>query len=130
MTHQVITQAELGAQRPAMSGAQVVTAYDAGIAAPVQTQWTRFANTQIAVQLDGTATSVIALVLRSAINPFQNPGALGAPADTGGFNGDVATGVAPLLYVEPGIGWWCVNLTTVSGGSVNVSMAGIGGDKS
>jgi len=126
---EVVTEVTLGALRPAASNRQVVTAQDIERTGTFQTGWTKFIDTQIAVQIDGDATSVTATVLRAGINPYQNPNTTtGAPADSSGITGDPSTGIPPNLYTEPGVGWWAVDVTALSGGSINVTMSGIGGD--
>lgn len=95
------------------------------------TDWVRFVNTQIVAQVSGVATAITAVVERSDINPAgpRDPGVTHvAPADTTGFTGDPATGVVPNVYIEPGVGWWRINVTALTGASVNLSLSGIGGD--
>jgi hypothetical protein len=90
--------------------------------APGVTDWIR-AFEQIAVQITGGATSVTAQVERSTEDPAAtvNPAPAGDP-----ITGNPATGIKPVAYAEPGAAWWRVNLSAVSGGTANVSLAGKG----
>ena len=90
------------------------------------TDWIKFVDCNLVAQLDGTATSVVAVVERSATDPAGQYGAHAAPADATGFTGDLTAGIAPNEYVEPGVGWWRINVTTVTGGECTASLSGIG----
>lgn len=99
----------------------------ASAAAPFATAWTRFTIGDICAQISGSATAVVATVQRSDVNPSADGSlAQAAPADATGFTGDPATGIAPNIYSEPGVGWWRVNVTTVTGGTVHASLSGLG----
>jgi hypothetical protein len=104
----------------------------AGNTAPFQTPWTRFVNTSLIAALSGTATAVTATVLRSAVDPnflvngvAQGPAA--SPADSAGFSGSLATGITPNVYTELGAGWWCINVTAISGGTCTATLSGQAG---
>lgn len=86
--------------------------------------WTLFEGTNVAVGLSGTATSVTAVIERSGRDPSGPSGASSAPADTTGLTGNLATGVPANIYEEPGVGWWRVNITASSGGTVLASLSG------
>lgn len=103
----------------------IVTSYDTALAGTGVTGWTAFAATDICAQISGSATSVTATVERSDVDPTLKTAQV-APADSAGFSGDPATGIAPNIYTEPGVGWWRWNITAISGGSVNVSLSGFG----
>lgn len=89
------------------------------------TEWVRFNDTQVIVQVSGTATSAIGLVERSAVDPAVSTDYV-APVDSG-FSADLTTGLAGNAYVESGVGWWRVRLTTVTAGNVFVALSGQGG---
>ncbi len=89
------------------------------------TDWQRFVACDIVAQVSGTATSVVAVIERSATNPDTDEDYTVAPADLTGLTGDLTTGVPPNIYTEPGVGWWRVNVTTNSGGSCTASLSGV-----
>lgn len=98
------------------------------LADPGATEWVKFVDCDIAVALSGTATTVVATVERSSTDPAGTANI--APADNTGFTGDLTAGLAapePNIYTEPGVGWWRVNVGTLTAGNVTVSMTGIGG---
>lgn len=102
-----------------------------GNTVPFQTAWVQFINTNLLAALSGTATAVVAIIERSAVDP--NLGSLGAvtpiisPADSAGFTGSLATGIPPNIYSEPGIGWWRINVTSVTGGTCTATLSGLSG---
>ena len=115
-----------------------IAAYTATSAAPgsaasstFSTDWHMFVNTNIIAALSGTATSVTAVVERSAVNPAllvngSAQGAVTSPADAAGITGNLATGVAPNIYTESGVGWWRIRVTAISGGNCIASLSGLG----
>lgn len=90
------------------------------------TNWIKFANTNVTVQADGTATSMSATVERTTRDPNAGP-VTQAPADGVAFTGSAAAGLTPNVYQETGVAWWRVNVASVSGGSVTFSLSGMGG---
>jgi hypothetical protein len=75
----------------------------------------------IAIQVTGPATNVIAVVERSTIDP-SNGTANPAPISSDNITGNPSTGITVGQYYEPGSAWWRVRLTTLTGPSVNVSI--------
>jgi hypothetical protein len=87
-----------------------------------------FCACDIALQLDGVATAVTAQVQRSVRNPSGADNAGGpawAPVDVA-VSGNAATGIVPVKYSEPGMAWWRVSVTALTGASVGVSLTGKG----
>lgn len=112
---------------PSDSSNREITTEGASATVPFATPWTRFVACDICAQVSGSASAVVAVVQRSDVNPGAD-GALAqaAPADATGFTGNPTTGIAPNIYTEPGVGWWRINVTTVTAGTVRASLSGIG----
>ncbi len=75
----------------------------------------------IAIQVTGTATAVSFIVERSTRNPSDTPNP--APVATDPVTGNPSTGVNVLSYVEPGVAYWRVRITAMTGSNVDVSFA-------
>lgn len=90
------------------------------------TEWAKFQDTMVIVQLDGTATSVTAIVERTTLDPNRSDVFYYAPADDTPITGDPSSGISPSIYQEYGVAWWRVRLTAVAGGTCVASMSGRG----
>lgn len=77
----------------------------------------------VTVQISGTATNIVGRVERSSQDPAVGT-ANWAPAEDTGFSGDLSAGISPRAFIEPAVGWWRVNLTTLTGGNCAVSIVG------
>jgi hypothetical protein len=97
------------------------------------TDWHRFRE-GFAVQITGTATSVTANVIRSTLYPGTNTsgqtidyGQSGCLANSVTYgtaiSGNPSNGII-TTYIEPGTAWFCVQVTAVTGGNVQISMSG------
>lgn len=108
---------------------QAKTNGSAGNTVAFATDWVKFQDTDIVAALSGSATDVEAVVERSAVDPAflvngSPQGAQTSPADATGFTGDLSTGIAPNIYTESGVGWWRINVTTVTGGTCTATLSG------
>lgn len=83
---------------------------------------------QVVVQITGTATAISVRVERSSLCPDSESGPNPAPADGPGIeiSGNASTGIAPVVYVEPAVGWWRLVVTSIAG-SANLSISGFYG---
>lgn len=97
--------------------------YDEGRVAPYASDYKQFGTGSLVLSLSGTATAVTVQVQRSPTPPDRLGNASWAPADVA-VSGSLATGVLPVEYIEPTFGWWRVNVTAVSGGTVSASLSG------
>lgn len=88
------------------------------------TDWVRITD-KLAVQLTGTATAVTVLVERSTRDPLGADGPNTALVET--LTGNLATGIAPVGYDEPGDAWWRSRATVVTGGVLLIAVNGIWG---
>lgn len=118
-------------QTSASNNRQIKTVGSAGNTVAFATDWVKMVDTDIVAQVNGTATACVATVERSAVDPAVlvngvAQGAQAAPADDDGFDGNLATGVAPNIYTESGVGWWRINVTTVTGGTCSATLSGKG----
>lgn len=118
-------------QPTASSNRQIKTVGSAGNTVAFATPWQKMVETDITAQVNGTATACVAVVERSSVDPglIVNGSAQGpqtAPADADGFDGDLTAGIAPNIYNEPGVGWWRINVTTVTAGTCTATLSGKG----
>ena len=94
------------------------------------TDWACYTG-EIAVQVTGSAQHIAIRVERSALDPDGPDGANPAPADGVGIEieGSPVGGIAPVMYMEPGVGWWRLVVTELVGGSALLTTSGhYGGD--
>ena len=77
----------------------------------------------VTVQISGTATNIVARVERSSQDPAMAT-ANWAPAEDTGISGDLSAGISPRAFLEPAVGWWRLNITTLTGGNCKVSIVG------
>lgn len=76
----------------------------------------------LVVQITGAATSVTFVVERSTKNPaLFTPN--WAPAKDP-ISGNPSTGMIPEGFYEPGVAWWRVRITAMTGTTVKVCIAG------
>ena len=85
-------------------------------------EYARFQD-KVTVQLSGTATAITAVVQRSSIDPSRGT-ANWAPVEDTTFSGDLSAGISPRRYVEPAVGWWRLNITSMPAGNCTLSMIG------
>lgn len=86
------------------------------------TDWVDFQR-DIAIQITGTATSVTAVVERATRGPTNTPN----PAPVGdAITGNALSGIPVATFYEPGVAWWRVRITAISGGIANISITGSG----
>ena len=110
-----------------------VTYYDGNITGAFTTVPSRFASSTISLQVSGTASSFTLQVFRVDVSPgtsdYASVAANGAPITPLGGNSPVLTGAAnnynAQSFYEPGVGWWCVSVSSVTGGYINVSLSGV-----
>jgi len=105
------------------SGQTPVTYLDVNLTNAVNTTPSRFVGSSIALQITGTATAFTLQVYRCDVTPNTNNFSItlnGAPVVPLGAASATITGVAgavPLqTYYEPGVGFWAVSVSAVSGG--------------
>lgn len=78
---------------------------------------------RVVVQVSGSATDINAIVERASRDPGSGEENW-APAETQSFVGDLSLGMPPRGYQEPAIGWWRLNVRSLDGGDVKVSIIG------
>lgn len=105
------------------TGLYAVTAYQT-LSVTGATDWVQFQDTNIIVQIDGAATDIVAVVERSALDPSKYTDATWAPADDLPITGDPSSGLSPFVYIELGVAFWRVRVTTLTGGTATVSLSG------
>lgn len=83
-------------------------------------------SSNVSVQITGVATAITAIVERSTRNPAEaaNP----APADEP-ITGNPFEGMVPSPYVEPGVAWWRVRVTDITGGEAVIALCGTAGEE-
>lgn len=108
-----------------VGGSVVQTAYKVFSAAG-STEWVRFANTDITVQIDGVATAINVIVERTVVQPTADIPFTYAPVVDTPMSGNAASGIPPNVYTEPGLGWWRARVTSMTGASATVSLTGAG----
>ena len=88
------------------------------------TEWSCFTG-RVAVQITGTGTGISVRVERSSLDPQGQLGANPAPADSPGveITGNPSTGISPVAYLEPAVGWWRLVVTAIQG-TVTLTMSG------
>lgn len=76
-----------------------------------QTDWVKISGS-LAVQFSGAGTSITYKVERSTVDPAgtANTVLMAASATV-----NPSTGVVPLFYTEPGVAWYRVNVTAITG---------------
>ena len=86
------------------------------------TEWIKFSG-GLSVQVTGVATAITGTVQRSTRDP-----AGGAPniAVVAPLTGNPSTGIAPEFFNEPGIAWWRVDVSALSGAGATVAITGAG----
>lgn len=109
---------------PYTSGTQVLAVTDSGQTAAYASNTQQFFAGSIGVSVWGTATLCSVQVQRSATGPDDPLGVNFVPADIP-ITGNPSTGLTPVIYTEPSFGWWRVNVTSITGGSLNTSISGI-----
>jgi hypothetical protein len=100
-----------------------VTAYLQS-SAPVTTDWVCLTG-NVGVQVSGAATAITYTVQRSSLDPAGQLGADAVPADVA-VSGNPSTGMQAQGYIEPGVGWWRVVVSAVTG-NATVSISGYDG---
>lgn len=89
------------------------------------TDWIKLAG-ELVVQITGDATAVTATVQRSAVDPSAD-GSTADPAPAGDdITGDPSSGIQPIAYLEPGVAWWRVNVTALTGDHLRIAISGKG----
>jgi len=78
---------------------------------------------RVIVQIAGTATDIEATVEHATQDPGSGQEDW-APAESEIFSGDLSAGIPPRELKEPAIGWWRVNVTSLTGGYARVSIIG------
>jgi hypothetical protein len=78
----------------------------------------------IAIQLVGAATAVTAVVERSPVHPSE--GAIAGPVSTTPLTGNPSTGMPVASFFEPGVAWWRVRLTALTGDALTVAVSAVG----
>lgn len=96
-------------------------------AAPGKTDIKRLIG-DVIVTFTGTATEAVVRVERASrllINPSASD-ANWAPVDVSPFNQTInpSAGAEVAFYREPTMGWWRVNVISVTGGTVSVNISG------
>lgn len=92
-------------------------------AAPTSTPPVRLAG-QVAVQITGTATAITAAIERSVVDPGAD-GSTGAWAPARApITGNPSTGIEVLAFYEPGVAWWRVRVTAMTGAAAAVALSG------
>jgi len=101
-----------------------LTQYEDDLESAGSTTPQRFSRVEdgVIVQLSGTATAITAIVERSTRDPAVD--ANWAPVEADPITGDLTDGIPPKRYWEPGIAFWRIRFTTMTGGSVQISMLG------
>jgi hypothetical protein len=90
-----------------------------------ETDWVKLYG-ELVVQLTGAATVVSAQVERSVVDPGED-GSTADPAPAGdAITGNPSTGIQPAAYLEPGVGWWRVKVTALTGTPLRVAISGKG----
>lgn len=76
----------------------------------------------VSVQVSGTATSFTGKLERSTRDPNSGPNwAPAAPT----ISGDLSAGIQAMILKEPTIAWWRLNISVLSGGTLQFNIAGL-----
>lgn len=88
-----------------------------------QTQWWSVGGPgPVSFQFTGDATDFTAYVYRSTRDPAQGSDNA-VLADSAPITGDPSSGQVPIaVFDEPGVGFWQVDVTVLTGGSLTVAM--------
>lgn len=113
---------------PPLQNQRIIRDVTPAFTQPAVSDWVQWNAATFAVSISGTATSFTGQIIRSDFDPSTaafSQAANTTPATSAATLTGAAGSVAPLIIYEPGMAWYAVNVTAISGGNVNVVMTGV-----